>query len=268
MFDMDAILYEKRWLDVTLCWRGITISIWHRYQCQIKLSNVYGCLNFPYLCNTYLFITMLIFWVKEIPFAWFNADGDWFILFVKFSCSELLVEMPEKILLIQCVCVVSIKIIIIILNSAGERHFLRISGYSRKAFPHMPCTWEQFYRWGSCNFLPIVNLAPPAQHRPIVVSYILPNCKLHCWHLLNQIFLLHWSGQLARYIWSPYLQVSSFNTCARGSSGSQIYNLKSQNCSKSDFIRWKNCQGRDFTINGLVLLYFHQMLRIPYCRLC
>ncbi|ONM17915.1 Polynucleotide adenylyltransferase family protein [Zea mays] len=48
------------------------------------------------------------------------------------------------------------------------------------------------------------------------------------------------------------VEVSSFNTCARGSSGSQIYNSKSQNCSKNDFVRWKNCQRRDFTINGLM----------------
>ncbi|PUZ46906.1 hypothetical protein GQ55_7G120800 [Panicum hallii var. hallii] len=48
------------------------------------------------------------------------------------------------------------------------------------------------------------------------------------------------------------VEVSSFNTCARGSSGSPIYNSKSQNCSKNDFVRWRNCQGRDFTINGLM----------------
>ncbi|KAF8715409.1 hypothetical protein HU200_027055 [Digitaria exilis] len=48
------------------------------------------------------------------------------------------------------------------------------------------------------------------------------------------------------------VEVSSFHTCARGSSGSQLYSSKSQSCSKNDFVRWKNCQGRDFTINGLM----------------
>ncbi|KAG2565855.1 uncharacterized protein LOC120682030 isoform X1 [Panicum virgatum] len=48
------------------------------------------------------------------------------------------------------------------------------------------------------------------------------------------------------------VEVSSFSTCARGSSRNPIYNSKSQNCSKNDFVRWKNCQGRDFTINGLM----------------
>ncbi|CAD6263924.1 unnamed protein product [Miscanthus lutarioriparius] len=48
------------------------------------------------------------------------------------------------------------------------------------------------------------------------------------------------------------VEVSSFYTSAKGSIGSQIYNSKSQNCSKNDFVRWKNCQGRDFTINGLM----------------
>ncbi|KAK3144911.1 hypothetical protein QOZ80_4AG0319610 [Eleusine coracana subsp. coracana] len=48
------------------------------------------------------------------------------------------------------------------------------------------------------------------------------------------------------------VEVSSFNTSARGSSVSQIYSAKSQNCSKNDYIRWKNCQRRDFTINGLM----------------
>ncbi|KAJ1270739.1 hypothetical protein BS78_06G074400 [Paspalum vaginatum] len=48
------------------------------------------------------------------------------------------------------------------------------------------------------------------------------------------------------------VEVSSFHTCAKGSGGSQIYSSKSQNCSKNDFVRWKNCQGRDFTINGLM----------------
>ncbi|KAF0894830.1 hypothetical protein E2562_003714 [Oryza meyeriana var. granulata] len=47
-------------------------------------------------------------------------------------------------------------------------------------------------------------------------------------------------------------QVSSFNTYARGSTGNQIYTSKSPHCSKNDYIRWKNCQGRDFTINGLM----------------
>ncbi|KAF8667271.1 hypothetical protein HU200_052940 [Digitaria exilis] len=48
------------------------------------------------------------------------------------------------------------------------------------------------------------------------------------------------------------VEVSSFHTCARGSGGSQLYSSKSQSCSKNDFVRWKNCQGRDFTINGLM----------------
>ncbi|KAL6650694.1 hypothetical protein ACP70R_009619 [Stipagrostis hirtigluma subsp. patula] len=48
------------------------------------------------------------------------------------------------------------------------------------------------------------------------------------------------------------VEVSSFNTYAKGSNSSQIYSSKSQNCSKNDFVRWKNCQGRDFTINGLM----------------
>ncbi|KAK3142754.1 hypothetical protein QOZ80_4BG0351000 [Eleusine coracana subsp. coracana] len=48
------------------------------------------------------------------------------------------------------------------------------------------------------------------------------------------------------------VEVSSFNTSARGSSVSQIYSAKSQNCSKNDYIRWKNCQRRDFTVNGLM----------------
>ncbi|KAL6843462.1 hypothetical protein ACP4OV_026784 [Aristida adscensionis] len=51
---------------------------------------------------------------------------------------------------------------------------------------------------------------------------------------------------------SSIVEVSSFNTYAKGSTGSQIYSSKSQNCSKNDFVRWKNCQGRDFTINGLM----------------
>ncbi|WVZ85398.1 hypothetical protein U9M48_032334 [Paspalum notatum var. saurae] len=48
------------------------------------------------------------------------------------------------------------------------------------------------------------------------------------------------------------VEVSSFHTCAKGSSGNQIYSSKNQNCSKNDFVRWKNCQRRDFTINGLM----------------
>uniref|UniRef100_A0ACD5UXE4 Uncharacterized protein n=1 Tax=Avena sativa TaxID=4498 RepID=A0ACD5UXE4_AVESA len=48
------------------------------------------------------------------------------------------------------------------------------------------------------------------------------------------------------------VEVSSFNTYARGSSGNQMNTSKSPHCSKNDYIRWKNCQGRDFTINGLM----------------
>uniref|UniRef100_A0A0E0KPZ1 Poly A polymerase head domain-containing protein n=1 Tax=Oryza punctata TaxID=4537 RepID=A0A0E0KPZ1_ORYPU len=48
------------------------------------------------------------------------------------------------------------------------------------------------------------------------------------------------------------VEVSSFNTYARGSTSNQIYTSKSPHCSKNDYIRWKNCQGRDFTINGLM----------------
>uniref|UniRef100_A0A0E0D158 Poly A polymerase head domain-containing protein n=1 Tax=Oryza meridionalis TaxID=40149 RepID=A0A0E0D158_9ORYZ len=48
------------------------------------------------------------------------------------------------------------------------------------------------------------------------------------------------------------VEVSSFNTYARGSSSNQIYTSKSPHCSQNDYIRWKNCQGRDFTINGLM----------------
>ncbi|XP_006652226.2 poly(A) polymerase I-like isoform X1 [Oryza brachyantha] len=48
------------------------------------------------------------------------------------------------------------------------------------------------------------------------------------------------------------VEVSSFNTYARGSTSNQIYTSKSPHCSKNDYMRWKNCQGRDFTINGLM----------------
>ncbi|KAL5216519.1 hypothetical protein ABZP36_007920 [Zizania latifolia] len=48
------------------------------------------------------------------------------------------------------------------------------------------------------------------------------------------------------------VEVSSFKTYARGSNSNQIYTLKSPHCSKNDYVRWKNCQGRDFTINGLM----------------
>jgi hypothetical protein len=34
-----------------------------------------------------------------------------------------------------------------------------------------------------------------------------------------------------------------------------MHTSKSPHCSKNDYIRWKNCQGRDFTINGSVRLY-------------
>ncbi|KAE8813236.1 hypothetical protein D1007_09627 [Hordeum vulgare] len=48
------------------------------------------------------------------------------------------------------------------------------------------------------------------------------------------------------------VEVSSFNTYVRGSSGNQMPASKSPHCSKNDYLRWKNCQGRDFTINGLM----------------
>ncbi|XP_078156481.1 uncharacterized protein LOC144552210 [Carex rostrata] len=47
------------------------------------------------------------------------------------------------------------------------------------------------------------------------------------------------------------IEVSSFNTNVKKSE-SKLRFLKFPNCDKQDIIRWKNCLGRDFTINGLM----------------
>lgn len=94
----------------------------------------------------------------------------------------------------------------------------------------------------------------------VSLTYILilgAHCKLRTLILTNQIFF-HNLRFRATWIFlvSSCWQVSSFNTYARGSTSNQIYTSKSPHCSKNDYIRWKNCQGRDFTINGLVYLSF------------
>ncbi|KAL5552575.1 hypothetical protein UlMin_039976 [Ulmus minor] len=51
------------------------------------------------------------------------------------------------------------------------------------------------------------------------------------------------------------LEVSSFSTCGRQSSSSTKYEenfKKPPSCSRHDYIRWRNCLQRDFTINGLM----------------
>lgn len=50
------------------------------------------------------------------------------------------------------------------------------------------------------------------------------------------------------------IQVSSFSTSARNSGRGLTYELgKPAGCDKKDFVRWRNCLQRDFTINGLIL---------------
>lgn len=48
-------------------------------------------------------------------------------------------------------------------------------------------------------------------------------------------------------------QVSSFKTSERGSKNELPYSFKKPpKCDELDFLRWKNCVKRDFTINGLL----------------
>ncbi|XP_072958449.1 uncharacterized protein [Typha angustifolia] len=48
------------------------------------------------------------------------------------------------------------------------------------------------------------------------------------------------------------VEVSSFNTVVRKPSNDMVYFARRPNCDEHDYVRWRNCLGRDFTINGLM----------------
>ncbi|ONK78237.1 uncharacterized protein A4U43_C02F16080, partial [Asparagus officinalis] len=49
------------------------------------------------------------------------------------------------------------------------------------------------------------------------------------------------------------IEVSSFSTCGRKSINDLNYSLRPPDCDDHDYLRWRNCLRRDFTINGLML---------------
>ncbi|KAL8160103.1 hypothetical protein V2J09_001640 [Rumex salicifolius] len=57
------------------------------------------------------------------------------------------------------------------------------------------------------------------------------------------------------------IEVSSFSTVGRNSSKYlKSFSAKAPHCSKLDYIRWKNCLQRDFTINGLLYDPFSKVI--------
>ncbi|KAI3958670.1 hypothetical protein MKW98_030335 [Papaver atlanticum] len=50
-----------------------------------------------------------------------------------------------------------------------------------------------------------------------------------------------------------FIEVSSFSTSSRKKSSSSDFLRKPRGCSEQDYLIWRNCMKRDFTINGLML---------------
>ena len=141
---------------------------------------------------------------------------------------------------------------ILFCTPSGERHLFRISCYSRKAFSHSSCTWQGFYCWGLCIFYWFGWSLPTARF-----EWVVAELDFLSHHICLQPDIIHLC-----------CQVSSFNTSARGSSGNQMRTSKSPHCSKNDYIRWKNCQARDFTINGSVCFYTITGFHTACCGIC
>lgn len=53
-------------------------------------------------------------------------------------------------------------------------------------------------------------------------------------------------------------QVSSFNTHGR-KQNHDLTNFSRSGCDEHDYVRWRNCLGRDFTINGLSFSLFKSL---------
>ncbi|XP_008791060.1 uncharacterized protein LOC103708071 [Phoenix dactylifera] len=54
------------------------------------------------------------------------------------------------------------------------------------------------------------------------------------------------------YCNNSIVEVSSFSTLGRKPNNDLTYSSRRPDCDEQDYIRWRNCLGRDFTINGLM----------------
>lgn len=107
---------------------------------------------------------------------------------------------------------------------------------SREEVSYMPCAHRWYHCWGLILFLSVNDLT----------SY---NCF---WCVLHQFGILWFHAFNINLLLSLKYQVSSFSTSNRPFDR-QLTSAaieKPMNCEEIDFVRWKNCLQRDFTING------------------